>query len=322
MHTIRNKQGGNTDNDFWAQWSSVNPRMALFIKVIPASETLNISTIGFTSNSRDMTLPGHGALVFKSVVGITPSVVEQKLNEAANMELQGIYADGIFEREQVVNGLWDYAKIEVFSACWDDPDLGELVHFSGTLGDFKDYQLSFTAEARGLISRLSSDAGVVTTRYCRVREFGDAQCGFSDTTLTIDGDPYSIQAVITQARVDGTSRRTLVVDSSLPGVYIPVDGGDPAPTGFFNNGLMTGTGDNVGVVREILSYENDGGLLTFKLKRPFPIEINDPLDFGFIVKAGCNRTLENCRKYNNVINFRGEPFIPGFEAMNRIPPGT
>ena len=79
------------------------------------------------------------------------------------------------------------------------------------------------------------------------------------------------------------------------------------------------TGANEGIIREVL-YNDDGsaGKIRFSVKRafPFPIEVGD----GFDLKAGCNRTLEDCKKYGNVINFRGEPFIPGFEAMNRVPP--
>ena len=140
MHTPRNIQAPYVANDFWNQWSSVNPRMALFIKVTPSENPYDPrDPIGFTSNSRDMVLPAHPDIVFKSTVGVTPSIVEHKLNDSGTLELTGIYREGIFERRDILAGRWDFASIEVFSACWDNLNLGELVHFRGNLGEFRDF---------------------------------------------------------------------------------------------------------------------------------------------------------------------------------------
>ncbi|WP_341818742.1 phage BR0599 family protein [Wolbachia endosymbiont (group B) of Ennomos erosarius] len=41
---------------------------------------------------------------------------------------------------------------------------------------------------------------------------------------------------------------------------------------------------------------------------PFLFSFNP--EFAF---AGCNKTFPTCRsKFNNTVNFRGEPYIPGF----------
>ncbi len=322
-HIPRNIQSPYTATDFWNRWSSVNPRMALFIKVSPkalASGTPNpLSAIGFTSNTRDMELPGHSGIVFKSAVGITPSAIEQKLDESANLEMQGMYTDGTFERNDVLGGLWDFADVEVFSCPWDIPALGELVHFKGNLAEFKDYEISFNAEARGLISRLSSDAGVVTTRYCRVKDFGDSQCKFTSNTVTIDGTTYSMAAFI-GATAFVSNKRFISVNAID---FLVTPSGNPIPpSDFFNNGTIEcQSGNNVGISREVLKYTYADGVVDITVKRAFPFTF-DNLSEQFYLKAGCNRTLEDCRKYNNVINFRGEPYIPGIEAMNRIPPSN
>lgn len=320
MHIPRNIQSPYTATDFWNKWSSVNPRMALFIKVTPSPLSNNyaspLSVIGFTSNSRDMTLPGHAGVTFKSAVGITPSAIEMKLEEASSLEMQGMYTSGTFERNDIIGGLWDYAEIEIFSASWDNPNLGELVHFRGNLGEFKDYQQFFNVEARGLLGRLSSDAGVVTTRYCRVKNFGDSQCKFTANTVTIDSVVYDISVNGEVYSADSNRRMLYFLGSLWDGGILPLN---IPPDGFFNNGQVTCTaGANEGISREVLKSTYAGGKFRLSLKRAFPFAISSGDLFD--IKAGCNRTLEDCKKFNNVINFRGEPYIPGIEAMNRVPP--
>lgn len=317
MHTIRNKQGAYTDNDFWTQWSSVNPRMALFIKVTPKSFWTGVSAVGFTSNSRDITLSWH-SMTFKSAVGINPSSVAHSLSEATQMEVTGIYQDTIFKRDDVIAGKWDYADIEVFSACWDNPSLGELVHFKGNLGEFKDYSIYFTAEGRGLLSRLSQDTTIVSSRSCRVNEFRDATCGHTASTVTIDSVTYDIvyTNIAPNLAVSNNPMKIAVNKSywtgQSPAKPLP-------PNGFFINGVIEcTTGKNAGVRREILLNQASAGtVINFKFKRPFPY--NYLSTDRFTITAGCNRTVEDCRKYGNIINFRGEPYVPGIEAMNRIP---
>ena len=40
----------------------------------------------------------------------------------------------------------------------------------------------------------------------------------------------------------------------------------------------------------------------------------------FAVYPGCDKRLETCiGRFNNVINFRGEPYVPGLDAMMQYP---
>lgn len=198
-HTPRNIQAPNVAADFWAQWGSTNPRMALFVKITPKADWTGASAIGFTSNSRDMTLPGHPGVTFHSSPGITPTIVEQTLGETSTLELSGVYQTSIFERTDVISGKYSFATVEVFSACWDDTDLGELVHFKGTIADFKDYGTYFTAEGRGLIGQLSVDVSEVTQRTCRVKQFGNSICKKVLTgSFTYDATADVAGAVITE----------------------------------------------------------------------------------------------------------------------------
>lgn len=321
MHEIRNVQSPFTESDFWQKWSSVNPRMTLCVKVTPKSFWSGVSPLGFTSNTRNMTLPGHPGITFQSSPGITPSTVEHSLGEAGNLEMTGIYQSSAFTREDVLAGKWNFASVEVFNVCWDNVNLGEFVQFTGNAGELKDYENYFTAEGLGHIGRLTNDVHKVTQRSCRIREFRNAECGHTASTVTIDGTAYNV----TQTGVAGSPGSTiqsLIFDTSTWAGNNPppcVQGND-----LFANGKITcKSGANNGVSREITAArEATGGFpyISIFVKRNFPFEITGEETFDLV--AGCTRTLEDCRKFGNTINFRGEAFVPGIESANRISSGT
>jgi len=319
-HIPRNIQSPNTEASFWARWRSVNPRMALFVKV---SKTIGETVLvrAFTSNTRDMTLPGHPDVTFRSAVGITPSSIQSAINATTTLELQGLYQTGIFDRDDIINGKWDFAEIEIFTAAWDNVNLGELVLFRGNLGEIKDFGVYFNAEGKGLIGRLSSDPAKVSSRNCRVKQFRDSECGFTGNTVTIGEDEYSLTLTSSTARLEGDRNLITIVDA-LASVTPSPSGNPIPPTDFFNNGvLLFDNGTNEGISREILKYTYDpiDDVIFIAVKRAFPLEDTSINSLDVTITAGCNRTVEDCRKYGNILNFRGEPYVPGFEAMNRIP---
>lgn len=320
MRTPRNIQSPYTATDFWNQFTSTTPRMAMFMKVTPYLNT-DVTTIGLTSNTRDMTLPGHAGITFKSAAGMMPSSAQQSINGETTLEMTGIYNDDLFKRSDVIGGKWENARIEIFNACWDNTNLGELVIFSGFLGELKDFQTFFTAEGRGLTSKLSQDVSWVTQRFCRVKEFRNAQCGHTASTVVIDGTTYNITYSNYRAEPYVEKENFGIIINNSYFTNVP-------PNNYFNNGFIKGvSGTNLGISREIsksLTQTIDGTSYTVLwLKRPLPFEIPKFLlpaaMHRFDIQAGCNRTLEDCQKYSNVLNFRGEPFVPGLTQMLKVP---
>lgn len=313
-HTPRNIQAPNVAADFWTQWGSINPRMCVCVKITPRVGT----AIGLTSNTRDMTLPGHVGITFKATPGITPTVIESSLDEPTILEMTGIYNADSFTDEAVRAGTWNFAEVEVFSVSWQDVDLGEFLHFRGNMGEFKDYQTFFTAEGRGLLSRLSNDVNIVTSRFCRVKDFCDTQCGKAVTdTVLIGGNNYEIQQVNKNA-TPGIATNSIVFtladfDGTIP-VTLPEQ---EAYAALWANGKITGTsGANNGVSRELSVGTDFGANLILYVKRPFPNTVSSGDDFT--ITMGCNRTIEDCMKFGNIVNRRAEDWIPGLETANRV----
>jgi uncharacterized phage protein (TIGR02218 family) len=309
MHVPQNIQTPYTATDFWNNFESATPRMTVCILVTPVAG----DPIGFTSNTRDMTLPGHPGVTFKSSPGITPSSIESALDEPSTLEMMGIYQEGSFTHEQIVGGYWNFARVQIFTVSWNNPNLGELILFTGNLGDFKDYQTYFNAEARGTLSRLSNDTAEVTTRTGRCGPLGSPRCRVDlDGVRTIDGVDYNItETNLTSNATTGPG------DTSA--MYADFSGPVP-PNNFYANGKITVlTGLNAGVSREIAAnIRNDfDGVMSFILKRGFPL--NDPDPVLIRIQAGCRLTVEDCMSYNNIINMDAEPYIPGIESLRKLP---
>ena len=308
METIRNKQGSYTDNDFWANYGSETPRLCLCVKVTPVAVFGGAgAALGFTSNTRDLILPGH-SVVFSATPAITPTQVEKSLDETFALELTGIFNSESFTEEEIIAGKWNYAAIEIFVVSWQNTGLGEWVAAAGYLGETKTMQTYFTAEVRGKLSLLSNAVEKVTANLCRVKVFGDTECKKDlSGTVTINGAAYNLKQTLTVSSV--ISNFSVKFTNPSPGI----------PDAFFNNGTIMALGAtaNGGASREIKrSYFDTGGIVV-ELKRRFPF----PVVAGtqFLLTAGCDRTLENCVLYANVINRQAEDWLPGIEAANSVP---
>jgi uncharacterized phage protein (TIGR02218 family) len=265
-----------------------------------------------------MTLPGHVGVTFYSTPGITPTQLETALDTPSNLEMTGIYQSGIFEQEDVIAGKWNFSTVEIFSASWDHPEYGELVWAKCKMGELKDYQTYFNAEARGLMNLLSQDVNKVTSRQCRVHEFGDAECGVNlagNVTISAVAYPIRTTGLVTDGSYAPEDTFIILTKASLPAF----------PENFFSNGKMTAVnGPNNGVSREIAySSAESGDFITIQLKRPFPFELSDgDPSWTITLTGGCNRTVEDCIKYDNILRRRAEDYIPTAEDANRVPPSN
>ncbi len=86
---------------------------------------------------------------------------------------------------------------------------------------------------------------------------------------------------------------------------------------WFTGGLVVFiSGDNVGLAMEVRQWTNSNRELALLLPMTFDINVMD----RFTVYTGCRKTLEDCvNRFDNVINFRGEPYVPGNDQLFRTP---
>lgn len=87
--------------------------------------------------------------------------------------------------------------------------------------------------------------------------------------------------------------------------------------GYYEQGVLTWlTGANAGVSMEVKAWTGaPSDQMTLELAMPYPIAVGDT----FKVTAGCDKTWRACISFNNALNFRGEPFVPGQDAVLDYP---
>ena len=259
---------------------------------------------GFTSHDLpfvlDVTAWGlaSSALVFDAKQGLTASNIVSTSGFAVdNLELTTLDDGSLFQREEVVAGVWRNARFRIFRYRWDvaAPTISNDVEplMRGWLGEITLGSATLTVELRGLKQKLQQSLGMVSQKTCRSRlgAMGLAQCNRSLADLT--------HAVTVMAVID---KRTFRVSGGLPEDYL-------------GEGLLTwSTGANAGLTQKVRSH-TAAGVVTLVLPMVLPIAVGDQLT----AVAGCRKRLtEDCRgKFGNAINFQGEPHRPNPDEITR-----
>ena len=124
-----------------------------------------------------------------------------------------------------------------------------------------------------------------------------------------------INVVTTYRNPSGYTFELAVDTSSFPayiggGIATPL-GGD---SGYFDFGLITFTsGNNAGLKMEVRSYVP--GQITLQLPMSYACQVGD----AYTMHAGCDKSESTCHdRFSNVVNFRGEPYLPGLDKIRNI----
>lgn len=242
-------------------------------------------TLYFTEHDRDVVVDGNQ---YKASSGMSASAVSSQAGLSVdNLEFEGMLSADAISEEEVIAGRYDHAEISVFMVNYNDAASGKLDLKTGWLGEVTLRGGQFVAEMRGLTSRLQQAIGEVYTSSCRAK-LGDARCGKNLAAFTLTGTVTSVEA--NYAFKD--SARTELSD-------------------YFAYGLLTFTsGANTGIKMEIRDFS--GGRFGLFLPMPYMISVGD----SYTAIAGCDKNFTSCAtKFNNALNFRGEPHVPGTDKI-------
>jgi uncharacterized phage protein (TIGR02218 family) len=271
---------------------------------------------GFTNLDRDIAFDcgdGDGSVTYKASTGFANSAAQSKSDLSVdNMEAIGFLDSTAITERDLRGNLYDEADIKVMLINWADLTMGSVIIRRGTLGIVKMENGKFTAELRGPQYKLTAQLGASLGAICRA-EWGSGLNGIdmdSKWLCMIDVTLYRQTGSIASAPNASTLVPTsglLMVGSATPTA--------PAPSGWFNDGIITFTsGQNNGFSFEIKTW--DGTNLGLFLPLDFPVVATDT----FTLEPGCNKTLGDCKKkFNNVINRRAEDFIPGMDRFLTVP---
>ncbi len=248
------------------------------------------TTLCFTDHDQDIVFESN---TYKAATGFTPSAIHNSGSLAVdNLDVEGMLSSGSITEADIMAGLYDFAAIAIFQVNYKDLTQGALKLKRGWLGEVSHYKQQFVAEVRGLTQRLSQTVGELYSSSCRAA-LGDSRCKINLTTSTVTG---TITTPVSNAEFMDASRTET--------------------SGTYSFGTITFTsGANNGLAMEVKEYgfkTGAGGQIMLALPMPYVIAIGD----SYQLTLGCDKTLVTCfSRFNNVVNFRGEPLVPGLDRM-------
>jgi uncharacterized phage protein (TIGR02218 family) len=248
--------------------------------------TLNSGIVmGFTTASADFTYLG---VLYSASSGQVPSDIQtSSAMNVDNLEVTGTLVGPSITDADLNSGTWDFALVEFFELNYADLTMGHRIIRSGSLGQVTTDRNSFVAELRGLMQYMQQTVGRVYGDTCDAT-LGDTRCKLNLTPFTFTGTISSV-----------SDNRTFTATMSNV-------------TEYFNFGSLVFTsGLNIGKSIEVRTFVSPNSFAA-QLQPPFSIAVGDT----FSVTAGCDKSIVTCTtKFNNSINFRGFPTVPGLDRM-------
>lgn len=243
---------------------------------------------GFTDHVRDLLIDG---VTYQAAAGYTPTAIASNASLAVDhLEVEGLLDSAAITEADLATGRWDHASVEIFQVNYADLGQGVLRLRKGRLGEVRSEGDAFTADLRGMLQALDYTIGELYSPICRA-DLGDARCGVNLAPRTVTS---SVVAVTSNEQFAASG---LGADSRFAG------------------GRLTWTaGANTGLSMEVKAQAS--GAVSLVLPMPHPIAVGDT----FSVAEGCDKLFATCQhKFGNALRFRGEPHVPGTDAVLRGP---
>ncbi len=243
---------------------------------------------GFTSHDEDIKIAD---VTYKSRTGFTLDGYKAELGETENLaEVFGIIDSEDISEQDIRSGRVDNAVLEIFMLDYNDVEAGSVLVKKGQVSRITDSGGRYILGITGALDRLENNITEIYSPLCRAR-FGDTKCGKNIGEFTFTG---MIEEVLNE--------RTLF------------DSARTEEKNYFDRGVIKFTsGANSGFSTEVKRYEN--GRIWLSIPFPSPIQAGDEYE----ISAGCNKKFSTCSgRFNNAVNFRGEPHIPGIDKVFKI----
>ena len=249
-----------------------------------------------TDHDGDLAVDGE---IYRARAGYSRTAVASEAGLAVgNVDLEGVLDDAGIDADALRAGLYDGAEVRIFLVNWQDPSQGTLRLRRGWLGEVMlSSEGQWRTELRGMSQVLAQRLIEPYTPDCRA-DLGDARCGVEI------GDPQWTRPGLVTAPLDALSF-TAAIDIT------------DKPDDWFAGGVIRFTsGQNSGRAIEVRGADLATGDLVLSFPPPFPVGTGDV----FEIYPGCDKRLSTCiDRFDNVLNFRGDPFVPGADKLTETP---
>jgi uncharacterized phage protein (TIGR02218 family) len=242
---------------------------------------------GFTDHDRVLTVDG---VLCKPNSGFTAKEAETALGlTIGNSEIEGALDDAEITAADLSAGLYDGAAIALYLVNWQNPTEFALVRMS-YIARIEQADGVWRAELEGDAADLSIRRGRLYRKGCDV-QLGNAKCGVNLSAPAYSG-AGTVGAVRSSVEFEATGLSGFDADWFSDGV------------------LQWASGLESGGISRVLEHTKTGAVVSITLSNSprFPVLAG----VAFSIKAGCDKSFGTCKiKFNNSLNFRGFPHIPG-----------
>lgn len=277
----------------------------------------------FTAHNRDLEISGELYQTIQPFVGTAFSQSSGfSVDNTEVVTFVGDIGDNV-QQVDVEAREFDLAVVDLFMVNFEDVSMGLLYIAKGwRIGEIEIQDNQLRVEIRGKAQYIQQSVVDLYAPACRV-DLGSPECGIDldDTAGTFRY--YGQVESVTLDRKKFIDSGALVhsIPSSEESSEMPIED-------VFRFGLLIWTdpstsaasaaastlGLNEGYQMEVKEWNTDTG--EFELFEAMPYEIQ-PGD-TFLAYFGCDKLPVTCRvRYQNLVNFRGEPFVPGFDVLQR-----
>ena len=251
-------------------------------------ERMDGVTLGFVSHDRDLVIDN---LLYRAAPGMVPSTIALSDSlEMDSVDIEGVMTDQAIAEQDLVAGRWNGARLHIYLVNWESPEDEPLHLISGEFGEITRAGDAFQVEMLGSTSFLDEAIAPLTSPTCRAR-LGDRSC-----------------------KVSLTAHQSEVEVAELTDMEIIFSDLQGQAGQYIYGELRWLSGTNRGLSFAIISGEGESIRLADQPTQP--VSIGDRA----LLTAGCDKNFATCRdRFQNSINFRGEPYLPGNDLLTRYP---
>lgn len=245
--------------------------------------------LGFTDHDRPMTVDGVDC---RPATGFTAGAAEASLGLSGDMsDVTGVLSSDDISDVDIERGLYDAASVSLYLVNWTAPETASLIR-RHHIGEITRQGGAFRVELRSLSVALDQPKGRYFTRGCDA-ELGDGRCGvdLSGAGLNAAGTVHDI--------VDARTLDIAGVPNFAERWY---DFGSLR----FDDGVRTG--DRLSVATAVRLP----GTSTTRIVLRAALGAEPAAGDAVTLFAGCDKAFGTCKtKFDNHLNFRGFPHMPG-----------
>ncbi len=255
--------------------------------------------LGFTAHDGDITLGGQR---YRSAPSLLPSaMVRSSGTSVDSIDVRGALSHAAISEVDLLAGRYDMAQLFMFMIDWQSPNAGSIDLGSGRLGSVSSDGAAFRVEVRGLTDALNRPIVEMTSAECRA-DLADKRCRVILRRFT---RLSAISTVQTDQLFEAESL------SSWPDAYA-------YGRVRWISGANSNTDSEVMATTVISQASFDVVRLQIRLRDDplHGVAVGDRFEISF----GCDKRYVTCLgRFGNQLNFRGEPFVPGVDALMRYP---